>query len=163
MLFVLSFLVRDTMSVSLSDWTVAVAALARLLALEHLAVANNAVALAPGDVVAILGLLASCGCPGEVVSANLHVVVSEFAELVIIHTEKLSFLGCAEVKTGDEVDSVRNQGAHDESVGCAGNDVGDLLVDRGEVASKETTTGASDLRTATKTDNIIGTEEGVEK
>lgn len=164
MLLVLSLLVSDTVSVSLSDLAVAaVTALARLLALKHLAVADNAVALALGNVVAILGLLASCWCPGEVVTANLHVIVSEFAKLVIVHAEEFGLLRGAEVKTRDEVDSVRNQGAHDKRVGGARNDVSDLLVDRSEVASEETTAGGSNLSAATETDNVVSAEEGVEK
>lgn len=163
-LFVLSLLVSDTVPVSLRDLGVAaVAALTGLLALEHLAVADNAVALALGNVVAILGLLASGGCPGEVITANLHVVVGELAELVVVHTEKLSLLRSAEVKTRNKVYAVRNQGTHDKCVGGARNDVSNLLVDRSEVASKETTEVRCDLSVATKTNNVVGTEEGVEK
>lgn len=162
-LFVLSLLVSNAVSVSLGDRAVTVAALARLLALEHLAVADDAVALALGDVVAILGLLAGGGCPGEVVAADLHVVVGEFAELVIVHTEKLSLFGCAKVETRDKVDGVRNQGTHNESVCSARNDVSNLLVNRSEVASEETTAGRCDLSAATETDDVVSAEEGVEK
>ena len=161
MLLVLSLLVGNTVPVTLSDWAVAV--LARLLALEHLAVANNAVALALRNVVTLLGLLTGGRCPGEVVAANLHVVVSEFTELVIVHTEELSFLGCAQVKAGNVVDGVRDQSAHDECVGGAGDDVSNLLVNRGKVASEEATKIGSNLSIAAETDDVVCAEEGVEK
>jgi len=160
-LLVLSLLVGDTVSVSLSD--LAVAVLTGLLALEHLAVSDDTVALALRDVVALLGLLASSGRPGEVVTADLHVVVGELAELVIVHTEELSLLRCAEVKTRDVVDAVGDQSADDERVGSARDDVGDLLVQRREVAAEETTARRRDLRAATETDDVVGAEEGVEK
>lgn len=162
-LLVLSLLVSDTVSVSLSDLAVAVTALARLLALKHLAVADNAVALALRDVVAILRLLASGGCPGEVVAADLHVIVGEFTELVIVHAEKLSLLRRAKVKTRDEVDGVSNQGAHDECIGGARDDVSNLLVNGGEVAGEETTAGSGDLSAAAETNDVVSAEEGVEE
>ena len=163
MLFVLSLFVSNTVSVALSNHSVTLAALAGRLALQHLTVANDAVALALGNVVALLGLLASSGCPGEVITTDLHVVVGEFAKLVVVHAEELSLLRCAEVKTRDVVNAVGNQSADDECVGGARNDVGDLLVDRSEVASEETTARRRDLSAATETDNVVGAEESVEK
>lgn len=160
-LLLLHLLVRHRMPVTSSDWTLA--ALAGLLALEHLAVADDAVTLALRDVVALPGLLASGGCPGEVVATDLHVVVGELAKLVVVHSEEFSFLRGAKVKTRNEVDAVCEESADDENVGGASDDVSDLLVQGGEVAAEEATNGRVNLGATGKTDDVVGTEEGVEE
>lgn len=160
-LLLLHLLVCHGVPVTSGDGSLA--ALAGLLALEHLAVADNAVALALRDVVALPGLLAGGGCPGKVITADLYVVIGEFAKLVVVHTEELSLLRSAEVKAGDEVDGVGDEGADDEDVCRAGDNVSDLLVQRGEVLAEETTIFRSDLTTAAKADNVVGAEEGVEE
>ena len=161
MLLLLDRLVAHGVPVSRGDGSVAV--LAGLLALEHLAVPDNAVALALRDVVAFPGLLAGGGRPGKVVAADLHVVVGELAELVVVHSEELGFLGGAEVEAGDEVDGVCDERADDERVGGAGDDEGDLLVDGSKVASDEATNGGRDFSDALKADNVVGAEECVEE
>ena len=99
------------------------------LSLEHLGVLGDAVALALGDrVLAVEGLALGRG-PGEVVAADLDVVVCELAELVVVHAEELGFLGRAQVQARDLVDDEGEQGAHGEGVGRYRDDVGDLLVD----------------------------------
>jgi len=72
--------------------------------------------------------LVRCWSPGEVISANLNVVVCEFAQLVIIHTEQLSFFRSPEVQPRDEVDGVSEKGGDNESIGSAGHDVSNLDV-----------------------------------
>jgi hypothetical protein len=68
------------------------------------------------------------GSPGKVVAADLNVVVREFAELVVVHTEKLGLFGGAELETGDEVDAVGKDGSHNKGVSSNGDDVGNLDV-----------------------------------
>lgn len=63
------------------------AVLARCLALEHLAVLGDTVAVALGNVVLGRDRVALSGSPRQVVTTDLNVVVCEFTELVIVHTE----------------------------------------------------------------------------
>jgi hypothetical protein len=72
--------------------------------------------------------IALSGRPRQVVTTDLNVIVCEFTELVIIHTEELSFFGGAEVEARDLVDDESNEGTDDEGVGGAGDYVGDLDV-----------------------------------
>ena len=53
--------------------------------------------LALGYRVLAVDWLALGGCPGEVVTADLDVIVGEFTELVVVHTEELSLLRCAKL------------------------------------------------------------------
>jgi len=152
----------DRMAIS-TDTSVLVSriVLAWCLALEHLAVLWDAVALALGNrVLAVDGLAFSRG-PCEVVTADLNVVVGELAELVVVHAEKFSLFGCAELETRDLVDTVGENGADNERVRGAGNDVSDLLVDRGGSTGDGTT-----LKTVVDTvesDDVVGTEDAVEE
>lgn len=160
-LLLLDGLVGHGVPVTRRDGPIAV--LAGLLALEHLAVADNAVAFTLRDVVALPGLLAGGGRPGQVVAADLHVVVGELAELVVIHSEELGFLRGAEVQAWDVVDGVGEDGADDKGVGRAGDDVGDLLVNGGEVAGDEAAEVRGDFGGALEADDVVGAEEGVEE
>lgn len=63
-----------------------------VLPIDHLAVLMDAVAVALGDVALGLGRLVLGGCPGEVISAHLDVIVGELAELVVVHAEEFGFL-----------------------------------------------------------------------
>lgn len=63
------------------------AVLARILAHEHITMLADAMAFVLGDVVATVAGRCLGGCPGEVISSNLNVVVCKFAQLVVIHTE----------------------------------------------------------------------------
>jgi hypothetical protein len=145
-----------------TDASVLVAAvLAGCLALEHLAVLGNAVALPLRNAVLAVERLALGGCPGKVVTADLNVVVGELAELVIVHTQKLSLLRRTEVHTGDLVDDEREDSADGEGVCGAGNDVGDLLVDSrrstGDGTSGET------VIDAVEADDVVRAENAVEE
>jgi hypothetical protein len=131
------------------------------LALEHLAVLWDAVALAVRDRVLAVHGLALGGCPGEVVTANLNVVVGKLAELVVVHAEEFSFFRGAELEAGDLVDGEGEDGADDEGVGGYGDDVGDLLVDGGGGAGDG---AACDTVVDTvETDNVVGAEDAVEE
>lgn len=101
------------------------------------------------------------GCPCEVITADLNVIVGKLTELVVIHAQKLSLLGSTELETWDLVDGEREQCADGERVGGDSDDVGDLLVDSRGLAS-DGTSGKSVVDTV-KTDNVIGTEDAVEE
>lgn len=76
-----------------TDTSVLVAAvLAGCLALEHLAVLGDAVALTLRYAVLAVEGLTLCRGPGEVVATDLDVVVGEFAELVVVHTKEFGLL-----------------------------------------------------------------------
>jgi hypothetical protein len=135
--------------------------LAWCLALEHLAVLWNTVALALWNRVLTVHGLALGGCPGKVVTADLHVVVGELAKLVVVHAQEFSFFGGAQLEAGDLVDGEREDGANGEGVGGDGYYVGDLLVDGGGSAGD----GAA-LDTVIDTveaDDVVGAENAVEE
>lgn len=104
------------------------AAVARVLAHEHVPVLPDTVSLVLWDVVPTVMGLRLCRCPGEVVSSDLNVIVCKFAQLVVVHTEQFCFLGGTEVETRDVVDGERNEGRHDEGVARTRDDVGNLDV-----------------------------------
>lgn len=135
--------------------------IARRLALEHLAVCWDAVALALRDrVLAVNGLALGRG-PGEVVTADFNVVVRKLAKLVVIHTEELSLFGSAKLEAGNLVDGEGKECGNDERVGGDGDNVCDLLVD----SSRGTSDGTA-LETVVdtvETDDVIGTEDAVEE
>lgn len=98
------------------------------LALEHLRVSGDAVAVALRDlVVGTIGLVL-CRRPGQVISAHLDVVVGELAELVVVHAEEFGLLAGAQVQARDLVDDEGNCRAHAERPGGRCGDVGDLHV-----------------------------------
>lgn len=118
-------------------------------------------AIALRDGVLAIERLALSGCPGEVVTADLNVVVGEFTELVIIHTEELSLLRGAELQSGDFVDDKGEESADDEGVGGAGDDVGNLLVN-GSSLTSDSTSSKSVVDTV-EADDVVGTEKTVEE
>jgi hypothetical protein len=135
--------------------------LAGCLALEHLAVLWDAVALALGNgVLSIHGVALGWG-PGEVVAANLNVVVGKLAELVIVHTEKLGLLGSTELETGDLVDDEGEDGADGEGVNGNGDNVRDLLVDRGGGTGNGTSRDT--VVNTVEANDVVGTENAVEE
>lgn len=147
-----------------SDASVCVAsftALARGLAFEHLAVLGDAVALTLGDGVLLAVGGALGGSPGEVVTADLNVVIGEFAELVVIHTEELGLFRCAEVKSRNHVDAVREEGAHNEGVDGGGYDVGNLLVHLLPLVLDPASNKDSVVHTV-KANDVVGSEDAVE-
>jgi hypothetical protein len=126
-----------------------------------LAVLGNTVTLALGYRVLAVDWLALGRCPGEVVTADLDVIVGEFTELVVVHTEELSLLRCAKLEAGNLVDNESEDGGDDEGVGGDGNDVSNLLVDCGSLTG-DGTSGKSVVDTV-KTDDVVGTEDSVEE
>lgn len=137
------------------------AVLAWGLTLEHLAVLRDTVALALRNAVLAIHRLALCRCPGEVVTADLNVVVCEFAELVIVHTQKLSLFGGTQVQAGNLVDDEGEDGAYDEGVCGAGDDVGNLLVDGLRRAGDGATSQA--VVDTVEADDVVCTEDAVDE
>jgi hypothetical protein len=135
--------------------------LAGCLALEHLAVLGDAVALALGNGVLAVEGLALCGCPGKVVAADLDVIVGELAELVVVHAEELCLLRGAQVQAGDLVDDEGEDGRDGERIGGNGDNVCDLLVDclgaTGQGACGQTVVDAVEA------DDVVGAEKAVEE
>jgi hypothetical protein len=81
-----------------------------------------------GNIVLGSDRVALSGRPRQVVTTDLNVIVCEFTKLVIVHTEELSFFGGAKVEARDLVDDESDDGADDEGVGGAGDNVGNLDV-----------------------------------
>lgn len=131
------------------------------LALKHLAVLGNAVALALGDAVLAVQRLTLRRCPGEVVATYLNVIVCKLAKLVIVHTQKFSFLRSAKVQAGNLVDDEGEDRADDEGVYGAGDNIGNLLVD-GRCGAGDGTTGQT-VVDAIKADDVICAEDTVEE
>lgn len=102
---------------------------AGVLAHEHITMLTDPMAFVLGNVVTSVHGGRFGRSPSEVISSDLNVVVCEFTQLIVIHPKQLGFLGSAEVKTRDEVDGVGEDGGHDEGVGSAGDNVGDLDVE----------------------------------
>jgi len=128
---------------------------------QHLGVRADTVALLGWDLVAILMLVVLLGGPGEVVTADLDVIVGELAELVVIHTEELGFLGGAQVKARDGVDAVGDDGGHDKGISGGCNDIGDLNVQLLVVVNDPATDTGTGVD-AVQADNGVVTEESVE-
>lgn len=118
-------------------------------------------ALALGNRVLAIEGLALGGCPGEVVTADLDVIVGELAELVVVHAEQFGFLGCAELEAGNLVDDEGEESADDERVRGNGDDVGNLLVDGSGRAGNGTTLDS--VVHAVEADDVVGTEDAVEE
>jgi hypothetical protein len=151
----------DGVTVTTDTGVLVATVLAGCLALKHLAVLGNTVALALRNAVLAVERLALSGCPGKVVTADLDVVVGELAELVIVHTQELSLLRSTEVHTGDLVDDEREDGTDDEGVCGAGYDVGDLLVD-GRRGTGDGTSGKT-VVDAVEADDVVRAEDTVEE
>lgn len=139
-----------------------VAALARCLALEHLAVLGNAVTLALGNRVLFGNGVVLSGGPGKVITTDLDVIVGELAELVVVHTEEFGFFRGAEMKTGDLVDAEGEERAHDECVGSAGHNVRDLNVHLLPVVVDPSSLGDTVVHSI-ETDNVGCSENAVEE
>lgn len=109
---------------------------------------------------AVFPLLLLSRGPGEVITADLDVVVGELSVLIVIHAEKLGLGRGTEVKTGNHIDSLSDDSRNDKGVSGAGDDVGDLDIELAPVVVEETT---GDLHVDTiETDNVVGGEEAVE-
>lgn len=143
-----------------ADVCAVVAALAGCLTLEHLAVLRDAVAITLGNVVLRGDGIALSGCPCEVVTTDLDVVVGKFAQLVVVHAEKLSLFGGTEVETGDLVDNEGDDGADDERVCGAGDDIGELDVQLFPVVVNPAAVGRVH---AVETDDVGCGEDAVEE
>lgn len=91
----------------------------------------------------------------------LDVVVGELAVLVVVHAKELSLFRGAEVETRDHVNGLGDDDRHDEHVGAARDNVGNLDIEQAEVPVEETTGDTS--VDAIQADNVVGSKEGVEK
>jgi hypothetical protein len=135
--------------------------IARRLALEHLAVLRDTVALALGHGVLAVHGLTLCRGPREVVATHLNVVVCKLAELVVVHAEKLSLFGGTQLEAGDLVDDEGEDGADSEGVDGDGDDVGDLLVDgRGGAGDGASCDSVVD---AVEANDVVGGKDAVEE
>ena len=159
--FALGLLVRNTVTVATNTSVLVTAALARRLTLEHLAVLVDTVALALRDLVLTCFWLALGRSPGKVISADLDVVVCEFSELVVIHTKKFGLLGRSEVQARDLVNDKGDQSADAECPRDAGDNVGELDVEKLPVVV-EPAAGNTNVY-AVETDDVGCGEEGVEQ
>lgn len=81
--------------------------------------------------------------------------------LVVIHTKKLGLFGGTEVQARNQVDSLGNDGGHDECVSSRGHDIGDLDVKDLPVVVDPAASGAS--VDTVQADNVVSGEEGVEE
>ena len=145
-----------------SNTSVLVAAvLAGCLTLEHLAVLRNTMALALGNAVLAIQRLALGRGPSKVVTADLNVVVCKLAELIIVHTQKLSLLRSAQVQAGDLVNDEGEDCADNEGVRGDSNDVSDLLVN-GIGRAGDGASGQAVVDTV-ETDNVVRAENTVDE
>lgn len=108
-------------------------------ALEHVAVALNAVSIALGHFDFALVHVAVGGRPCEVITTHLDVVVCKLAELIVIHAQQLGLVRAAQFETWNEVDGVGDDGAdHKRPCRHHGN-VCDLLSELDPIAVNPTT------------------------
>lgn len=149
------------MAIAANASVLVAAVLAGCLTLEHLAVLGDAVTLALRNAVLAVEGLALCGCPGEVVTAHLDVVVGELAELVVVHTQELGLFRGAQVQARDLVDDEGKDRADDEGVRGAGDDVGDLLVDGLRIAGNGSS--GQTVVDAVEADDVVRAEDAVEE
>jgi len=133
----------------------------RLLALEHLAVCRDAMTLALRNL-RVCGWLALGWGPGEVVTADLDVVISKLAELVVVHTEEFGLFGCAEVESWDLVDSVGEDCRYDKCPSTSSDDVSELNVELLPVVLDPTSVVKTSVDTV-ETDDVGSTKDGVEE
>ena len=152
----LNSLYLATTTAALADLTIGGLALN-----HHLTVLANAVPLLSRNLVAVLKLVLLLGCPGKVVTADLDVVVGELAQLVIVHTEQLGFLGGTQVQTRDGVDGESDQGGHDERVRGSSDNVGDLDVELLVVVNDPSSDSRASVDTV-QANNRIVTEQSIE-
>ena len=99
--------------------------------------------------------------PGEVIATDLNVIIRKLAQLIVIHAQQLRRLISAQFQAGHEVDGVGEDGGHEEGVGAAGEDVGDLDVELAVVVD-EPAAGHDAGVDAVEADDGGGCEEGVE-
>lgn len=128
---------------------------------HHLRVLADTVPLCSGNLVTVFELVMLLGSPGEIVAADLDIVVCEFTELVVVHTQQLGFLGGAQIQAGNGVDRVGDDGGHDKGVGSGGDDVGDLNVQLLPVVDDPAADAGAGVDTVQADDGVVS-EEGVE-
>ena len=129
---------------------------------EHITVLSDAMAVGGRDSVFSVDGLALRGGPGEVISSDLNIIVGEFSELVIIHTQEFGLFRSTEMKTWNKVDTVGEYGGHDEGVGGGGNDVGNLDVHLLVILIEEASVDDTSVYTI-ETDDVGCTEHRVEE
>ena len=132
----------------------------RRLAHQHVPMRSNAVPLVLWDGVFAAFWNGLGRCPGKVISSHLDVIVGEFTELVVIHTQKLSLLACSEVKARDVVDGVGDDERHDECPSAGGKYVCDLDIKDFPLMT-DPATGDDTSVHAIEADDIGCTKEGI--
>ena len=100
--------------------------------------------------------------PGEEISSDLDVIVCEFTELIVVHTEEFGFLRGAKMETWDEIDEEGEESGDDKGVGDDGDDVRELDVHLFPVLVEEAACYDAGVDTV-ETDDVVGAEEGVEE
>ena len=137
-------------------------AITRSLAFQHIAMFGDTMSLTHGDMVLIGMRIFDGWSPGQVITADLDVIVGELAQLVVIETEELGFFRSAQVQAGNVVDRVGDDGGHDEGVTGRGDDIGDLDVHLTEVAVHPAAVDDAGVD-AVEADDVVGAEERVEE
>lgn len=100
---VLSYLSWSRGDLDFLDAGIALAAAAavdsdgRVAVQHHFAVLADSVPRSGRNLVSVFELVVFLGGPGQVITADLDVVVGEFTELVVIHTQQLGLFGCTEL------------------------------------------------------------------
>lgn len=127
------------------------------LTLKHLAVFGDAMAITHGNVMLRRMRFMGCGCPGEVVATDLHVIVCELAQLVIVHAEKLGFFGSSELEAWNLIDDESEDGGDDEGVSGGSADVAELDIELLPIVLDPTTSVETSVHTI-ETNNVACTE-----
>lgn len=122
-------------------------------AVGHGGVGLDAVLRDDMDAVRLLLLLGRR--PGEVVAADLDVVVGKLAVLVVVHAKELRLLRGAQVQAWNEVDELGNDGRHDEGVGRRSQQEGDLDVELLVVPVEEAASDSAG-RHAVEANDVVG-------
>lgn len=108
----------------------------------------------------VLGGLVAGRAPGQEVTTDLDVVVTELGVFRIVHAQELGFLAGAELEARNEVNELGDYGRHDKGVGRGGGNGGDLPANDLVVAVDKAAAGAD--VDAVEANDFTGGEKGVE-
>lgn len=129
---------------------------------HHLAMRADTIPLRRGDIVTVLSLVLFLWRPGEIIAANLDVVVRELAQLVVVHTEQLCLLGRPQGQPGDGIDGDSDDGRDDKGVRTCGCDVRNLDIQLLVVVDDPAADSGAGVDAIEADDSVVA-EEGVEK
>lgn len=110
--------------------------------------------------ITILSGLTTVRAPSKEVSADLDVVIREFAVLIVIHTKELSLFRGTELQSRNEVDDLSNDGRHDEGI-SGGSDNGSDLPANNDVVSIHEATCSTGVDAVEANDGATG-EKSIE-